>query len=134
MISTSLWCINISIKHQQHIRNYHDQIGILFMNLFTRLRFFLDFFSVRFLSVLQDHFSSPPQRSMTSDFEGFLSQMVSVTFCPIVILQKEPVFPFFNVQWQTRELVPFYTVFGVTRSLTGDWTLDLPHSKPSLYQ
>ena len=27
----------------------------------------------------------------------------------------------------------FYNVFGMTRSLTGDWTRDLPHSKPSLY-
>ena len=36
--------------------------------------------SVRLLSVLRGHsvFSSPPQQSMTSDFEGFLSQMVSI--------------------------------------------------------
>ena len=27
----------------------------------------------------------------------------------------------------------FYNVFGMTRSLTGDWTRDLPHSKPALY-
>ena len=26
-----------------------------------------------------------------------------------------------------------YNVFGMTRSLTGDWTWDLPHSKPTLY-
>ena len=26
----------------------------------------------------------------------------------------------------------FYNVFGMTRSLTGDWTRDLPHSKPAL--
>ena len=25
-----------------------------------------------------------------------------------------------------------YNVFGMTRSLTGDWTRDLPHSKPAL--
>ena len=25
----------------------------------------------------------------------------------------------------------FYNVFGMTRSLTGDWTRDLPHSKPA---
>ena len=28
--------------------------------------------------------------------------------------------------------VPFYNVFGMTRSLTGNWTRDLPHSKPAL--
>ena len=27
----------------------------------------------------------------------------------------------------------FYNVFGMTRSLTGDLTRDLPHSKPALY-
>ena len=26
----------------------------------------------------------------------------------------------------------FYNVFGMTRSLTWDWTRDLPHSKPAL--
>ena len=27
----------------------------------------------------------------------------------------------------------FYNVCGMTRSLTGDWTRDIPHSKPALY-
>ena len=27
----------------------------------------------------------------------------------------------------------FYNGFGMTQSLTGDWTRDLPHSKPALY-
>ena len=36
-------------------------------------------FSVRLLSVLRGH-SSPPQQPMTSDFEGFLSQILSITF------------------------------------------------------
>ena len=26
----------------------------------------------------------------------------------------------------------FYNVFGMIRSLAGDWTRDLPHSKPAL--
>ena len=40
------------------------------------------FFSVRLLSVLcgQSVFSSPPQRPMTSDFEAFLYQILSITF------------------------------------------------------
>ena len=41
-----------------------------------------DIFSVRFLSVLHGHtsgFSSPPKLPMTSDFEGFLSQILSIT-------------------------------------------------------
>ena len=27
-----------------------------------------------------------------------------------------------------------YNVFGMTRSLTGDWTRDLPHLKPALLE
>ena len=40
------------------------------------------FFSIQLLSVLLGHlfFSSPPQRPMNSHFEGFLSQIFSITF------------------------------------------------------
>ena len=38
--------------------------------------------------------SSPPQRSMTSDFEGFYTRFYPSHVCPILSLQKEPVFPF----------------------------------------
>jgi len=46
---------------------------------------------------------------MTSDFEGFLSQIVSITFfCPIFILEKEPVFLFLMLSAkQGNYLVPF---------------------------
>ena len=55
------------------------------------------FFSVRLLSVLRCHsfFSSPPQRPMTSDFEGFsIPDFIHYIYFPIFILEKEPVFPF----------------------------------------
>ena len=29
--------------------------------------------------------------------------------------------------------IPFYNVFGMTWSLTGDWTRDLPHLKQALF-
>ena len=52
----------------------------------------------------------------------------------ILILQKEPVFPFLMLSAkQENYWYHFYNVFGMTRSLTGDWTQDLPHSKPALY-
>ena len=57
--------------------------------------------SVRIVSVLRGHsvFSSPPQRPMTSDFEGFsIPDFIHYIFFPILILQKEPVFSLFNVQ------------------------------------
>ena len=40
--------------------------------------FFLAFDFCRFCMVIR--FSSPPQRPMTSDFKGFLSQILSITF------------------------------------------------------
>ena len=63
--------------------------------------FFVFFLASDFLLVLCSQslfFSSPPQGPMTSDFEGFLSQILSITFLTILILEREPVFPFFNVE------------------------------------
>ena len=80
-------------------------------------------------------FSSPPQRPLISDFEEIsIPDFIHYTFCPILILQKEPVFPFFMLSAkQGNYRYHFYNVFGMTRSLTGDWTRDLPNSKPAIY-
>ena len=59
------------------------------------------YFSVRLLSVLRGHsvFSSPPQRPMTSDFEGFsIPDFIHYIDFPILILEKEPVFSLVDVQ------------------------------------
>ena len=59
--------------------------------------FLFFYFSVRLLSVLRGHsfFSSPPQRPMTSDFEGFLYQILSITlFVYLNSWERAPVFPF----------------------------------------
>ena len=70
----------------------------------------------------------PPQRPMTSDFEGFsIPDCIHYIYFPIFILKKWPVFPFWMFSSKQGHL------FGMTRSLTGDWTRDLPHSKPALY-
>ena len=74
---------------------------------------FLAFFSVRLLSVLRGHsvFSSPPQRLMTSDFEGFLYQILSITLFSYLNSWKRAsisLLILFYVECQTRELlVPF---------------------------
>ena len=63
--------------------------------------FFVCFFSFRLLSVLHGHlvFSSPPQRPMTSDFEGFsIPDVIHNIYFPILILEKEPVFSLLDVQ------------------------------------
>ena len=91
--------------------------------------FIFYFFSVRLLSVLRGHsvFSSPPQRPMTSDFEGFsIPDFIHYIYLPFLILEKEPVFFFwmFSAK-QGHYWYHFYNVFGMTRSLTGDWTRDI---------
>ena len=65
--------------------------------------------------------------------KDFLSQILSITFIfPLLILKK--VFPIlmFSAK-QGNYWYHLYNVFGMTRSLTGDWTQDLPHSKPALF-
>ena len=54
------------------------------------------FVRVRLVSVLRGHsvFSSPLQRPMTSGFEGFsIPDCIYYNCFPILILEKEPVFP-----------------------------------------
>ena len=52
----------------------------------------------------------------------------------IIILENEPLFPFSMLSTkQGNHWYHFYNVFGMTRSLTGDWTRDFPHSKRALY-
>ena len=52
----------------------------------------------------------------------------------ILILEKEPVFTFSMLSAkQGNYWYHFYSVFCMTRSLTGDWTRDLPYSMPALY-
>ena len=73
---------------------------VLFVNLWVlheHTMIFWDLFSVRLLSVLRGRsvFSSPPQRPMTSDFEGFLYQIPSITFIFLSqFLRKSQYFPF----------------------------------------
>ena len=79
-------------------------------------------------TLLQIRFSLPATTA-----NDFLSQILSITFFTILILQKEPVFPFLMLSAkQEYYWYHFYNVFGMTRSVTGDWTRDLPHSKPAL--
>ena len=60
--------------------------------------------------------------------------LIHYIYFPILILEKEPVFPFLMLSAkQGHYLYHFYNVFGMTRSLTGDWTRDIPHSMPALY-
>ena len=54
-------------------------------------------------------------------------------FVPTYFFRKSQYFPFSMLSAkQGNYWYHFYNVFGMTRSLTGDWTRDLPHSKPAL--
>ena len=56
-----------------------------------------------------------------------IPDFIHYIFCPIFILQKEPVFPFLMLSAQQGDYwYHFYNVFGMTWSLTGYWTWDLP--------
>ena len=118
---------------------------------------FLFYFLRSTLSVLRGHsfFSFPPQRPMTSDFEGLSIPDLFGVFIPattandlrlrrpfytrlyplhLFFLRKSQYFPFwmFSAK-QGHYWYHFCNVFGMTRSLTRDWTRDLPRSKPALY-
>ena len=129
--------------------------------LFTYVYFFI-LFSVRLLSVLRGHsvFSSPSQRPMTSDFEGFLYQILSITlFSYLNSWERVSIFPFqcwmlnkgttdticltsllsrgpwLGIEHGTSRTRSQHstTRLSMRRSLTGGWTRDLPHSKPALF-
>ena len=87
------------------------------------------------LCVVIRGFSSPPQRPLTSDVEGFyIPDCIHYIYFPILILEKESVVPFLMFSAKQESCwYHFYNAFGMTRSLTGDWIRDLPHSKPALY-
>ena len=106
-----------SITHEMHKKiNLLLTIKVIEYNKLTWLVYFVDvkiniktqqlyfsflFLTFRLLSVLQGHsfFSSPPQRPMTSDFEGFSTpDFIHCIYFPILILEKEPVVSLLNVQ------------------------------------
>ena len=63
----------------------------------SKLHYLFIYFLVFNFSVLRGHsfFSSPPQQPMTSDFEGFLSQILSITlFSYLISGERASIFPF----------------------------------------
>ena len=70
---------------------------------------------------------------MTSDFEGFSHQIVSITFSPILILKKELAFHFFIMSSakQGRYWYHLYNVLWMRRSLTGGLNPGFPALEPS---
>ena len=95
--------------------------------------FFLAFDFCRFCLVMRFfHPRNNGQWPPTS--KDFYTRSYLLHYFLILILDKEPVFPFSVLSAKHGNYwYQFYNVFSMTRSLTGDWTRDLPHSKPALY-
>ena len=104
-----------------------------FFCVFSFFFLFLTFDFCRFCVVIRffhplHNYQWPP----TS--KDFYTRSYSLHYFLILILEKEPVFPFWMfIAKQENYWYHFYNVFGITLSLTGDWTVDLTHSKPALY-
>ena len=84
-------------------------------------KFFKQNSSVQLLSALRGHlvFSSRHNGLWPPISKDFYARFYPLHFLTILILEKEPVFPFFNVECQTRELlVPFFITSLVWR---GPW-------------
>ena len=70
-------------------------------------------------------FFIPAITAMISNLEGFLNQILSITFLPVLILEKEPVFSILILS--ARQGHYWYRFYNVT----GDWTWDLLHLMPA---
>ena len=71
---------------------------------------------------------------MTSDFEGFSIPdfIYSICFPYINSSERASISLLMLSAKQGNYLFHFYHVFGMTRSLSGDWSRDLPQSKQAL--
>ena len=66
--------------------------------------------------------------------KDFYTRSYPLHYFLTLILEKEPELPFSMLSAkQGNYWYHVYNVFGMTRSLTGDGTRDLPHSMPALY-
>ena len=115
---------------------YRSRSFLIFIFLFFYLFYiyFLAFDFCRFCVVIR-FFHPHHNGQWPPTSKDFLSQILSITFIFLsLFLRKSQYFPFwmFSAK-QGHYWYHFYNVFGMTRSLTGDWTRDLPHSKPALY-
>ena len=95
---------------------------------------FLAFDFCRFCVVI--HFFHPRHKGQwPPTSKRFSYQILSITFLSHLNSWERASISLFLMSSakQGNYWYHFYNVFGMTRSLTGDWTQDLPNSKPALY-
>ena len=104
------------IVDKQHVSNTSFFSQSIFLAFdFCRFYVIIRFFHPR-------HYGQWPPTS-----KDFYTRSYPLHYFLILILEKEPVFHFSMLS--AKQGYHFYNVFGMTRSLTGDWTRDLPHSQ-----
>ena len=97
LLNTVFTFLDVSTGKTNCVTKFEYRIEYYSLNKLNPTEVFCVFFSVPLLSVLRDHlfFSSPPQQPMTSDFEGFLSQILSIIFFVLsLFFRKSQYFPF----------------------------------------
>ena len=85
LLNKLLWKNKTTPCTDSHLTSNNYTLTIVFCVFYL-------FFSVRLLSVLRGHsgFSSPPQRSMTSDFEGFsIPDFIHYIYFPVLIFYHD---------------------------------------------
>ena len=108
-----------------------EHIYYLIFNFFN---FF--FFSVRLLSVVRGHWFFHPRHNgqWPPTSKDFYTRSYTLHYFLILFFRKSQYLPCSMLSAkQGHYWYHFYNAFGMTRSLTGDWTWDLPLSKPALY-
>ena len=124
------WPWNTIIEYNV-ISNYYF-ISNIFFSL-TSFFFFLAFDFCRLCMVIR-FFHPRHNGQWPPTLKDFYARSYPLHYFLILILEKKPVFPFWILSAkQGNYWYHFYYVFGMMRSLTGDWTRDLLHSKPALY-
>ena len=94
---------------------------------------FLTFDVCRFCVVIR-FFHPRHNGQLLPTSKDFYTRSYPLHYFLILILEKEPMFAVSMLSAkQGNYWYHFYNVFGMTRSLTVDWTRYLPLSKPALF-
>ena len=148
-VTRIIWCINGHFKAECQpelfLFRLHIYVTVPFYVYVTQslsvcvwllFMFLLYFFSLTFIgSAWSICFFIPITTAQwPPTAKDFYTRSYPLHYFLILILEKEPGFPFSMLSdKQGNYWYHFYNVFGMTWSLTGDWTRDLQHSKPALY-
>ena len=134
-------CICVQIEVVPLIFNYLHRISVAMHRYLpisiVSMRFFWELVLLVFVyefSILVLYWLKVNNGQWSPTSKVFYSRSYPLHYFLILILEKEPLFPFLMLSAkQGNYWYHFYNVFGMTRSLTGDWTRDLSHSMPVLY-